>query len=199
MKNRRTTIILGVVFAVLLIIVVLQSTGFNPQQLTALVSRQATPTADPFGGLPRVLTDFTVLDIQAIRLGSPNTGDTLLISRTEQGTWVAPERDGQLDAETATLIARTMVLLPYSDAFPMPPEEELAQFGFVGQNPRAVTVEILLVDGTTHALFFGGLTPMEDGFYTVVDGRDTIYLVEPRAVEFLRLQLRNPPVNLTTE
>jgi hypothetical protein len=199
MKNRRTLLILGGAFALLLLVVILQGTGINAGRVTRLVSGAPTPTTDPFSGMPRVLTDFTVLDIQAVRIGSPNTGDSLLISRTAEGTWEAPESDGDLDAETATLIARTMVLLPFFDTFPLPPEEELAQFGFVRQNPRAVTVEILLVDGTTHALFFGGLTPNEDAFYTVVDERETVYLVEPRAVEFLRLQLRHPPVNLTSE
>ncbi|MEM6529609.1 MAG: hypothetical protein AAF653_15025 [Chloroflexota bacterium] len=191
MKGRRLLLTLGGVF-VLLIVVFLLQVGGVPQF-------GARPTPDPFGDIQRVLDNFSVVDIQAVRIGSPNTGQEFLITRSSDGTWTAPEAAGTLDTEVATTIARTMVLLPYTDTVPFQEDTELAQFGFVVQNPRAVTVEILLVDGSAHALFFGGLTPLQDAFYTIVDERDEIYLVEPRAVEFLRFQLRNPPVNLTTE
>ncbi|MEL6272874.1 MAG: hypothetical protein AAFR22_23920, partial [Chloroflexota bacterium] len=189
--GRRLLLTLGLVFVVLVGILLLQIGGV-PQF-------GAQPTPDPFGDIQRVLTDFTVVDIQAVRIGSPNTGEEFLITRSSDGTWTAPDVAGTLDAEVATAIARTMVILPYSGTVPLQEDTELAQFGFVVQNPRAVSVEILLVDGSTHALFFGGLTPLQDAFYAIVDEREQLYLVDPRAVEFLRLQLRNPPVNLTTE
>lgn len=193
MKNRRTLIIFGGLFVGLLLIAALQTEGIR-QQFFA----EPTPT-QAFDDLPRVLRDFTVLDIQAIRIGSPYAEVNFVISRTEDGAWTAPEADGELDRDTATLIARTMVLLPYSEVIPITDETDLEEFGFTDENPFALTAEVLLIDGTTHALFFGGLAPLQTGIYTVVDERDEIYLVEPRAVEFLRAQLRNPPINLTTE
>lgn len=198
-RNNRTTIyILATVFALLIVVVILQGTG-----APIIGLRQPTPTADPNADLlnmPRVLTDFTVLDIQAVRIGSPFNDTEFVISRTSDGSWRAPDvTAGTLNIETATLIARTTVLLPYTDTITIDNDIELAEFGFVGQNPGALQVEILLVDGTTHAIFFGGLTPTFDAIYTIVDDRDEIYLVEPRAVEFLRFQLTNPPINLTTE
>ncbi len=202
-QNRRTLLILGVLFAALLIVVVWQGAG----GIVPLPQFRAEPTpTDELSAdlltLPRVLTDFRVLDIQAIRIGNPNTNEEVLLARGEDGTWQLPEAvDGAdtLDTENATLVARTLVLLPYTQTISIAEDTELAQFGFVRQNPGALTVEVLLADGTAHALFFGGLTPQSDAIYTAVDDRDVIYLVEPRAVEFLRFQLRTLPVNLTTE
>jgi hypothetical protein len=193
-QNRRSIAIFAVIFVVLLGVAALQGVGVSLRGMFG-----SKPTPDPFGGMPRVLTDFTVLDIQAIRIGSPLTGDELLLSRAEDGRWTAPDAEGELDGETATLIARTMVLLPYLETIHIKDDTVLADFGFVSQNPLALTVEVLLVDGTTHAVFFGGLTPLQDAFYMIVDDRNEIYLVMPQAVEFLRLQLRNPPINLTTD
>lgn len=193
MKNRRTLIIFGVVFVALMGIAALQTEG---------IRRQLFPEPSPtpsFEDLPRVLRDFTVLDIRAVRIGSPFANVDFLISRDDNGAWTAPEADGDLQDDAGTLIARTMVLLPYDETIPITEDTDLEQFGFTDQNPYSLTAEVLLVDGTSHALFFGGLAPMQTGIYTVVDERDTIYLVEPRAVEFLRAQLRNPPINLTTE
>jgi len=142
---------------------------------------------------------FTVQDIAAIRLGSPSVEQDLLLVRDTDGRWTAPDYEGGLDVETATLIARTIVILPYSDVIPLDDEADMMAFGLAENNLGALTVEILLRDESAHALFFGGLTPIQDGYYTLVDEQARMYVVEPRAVEFLRVQLRNPPINLTTE
>lgn len=192
--NRRALFGLGIVFVLLLGVVVLQSQGVFTR-----LSTPPTSTPNPlvqesvFGGA------FTVQDITAIRLGSPSVEQDLLLVRQGEGIWNAPDYDGTVDGETARLIAQTLVILPYSETVPMTDDTSLGAFGLAENNVGALTVEILLRDETAHALFFGGLTPLQDGYYTLVDEHDDVYVVDPRAVEFLRVQLRNPPINLTTE
>jgi hypothetical protein len=193
--NRRTLIILGGLFLGLLAVVIIQNTGVE----VSLPGRTTATPEDPFLNIPRVFEDFTVLDIQAIRIQTPDGSSQLLLTRNEEGIWTAPSMAGELETETATLIARTLVLLPYYDTIPITEETNIAQFGFVEDNPLALSVETLLVDETPHAFLVGSLTRDQTGFYVLVDDRETIYVVEPRAIEFLRFQLTNPPTRLTSD
>jgi len=192
--SRRTLVVLGGVFVMLLGIVFLQGSGIFSQPIVAPTPTPGEPEAQTvFGG------EFTAQEIAAIRVGNPASGEELLLVRGDDGAWTAPDLQGELDAETVAVIAGTMELLPYSGTVPITGETELAAFGLADNNRSVLSVQVLLANQEAHALLFGGLTPIQDAYYSIVDDRDLIYLIDPRPVEFLRLQLRNPPVNLTSD
>jgi len=184
MNNRRTLFIMGVVFATLAIITVLQN-----QQISQVV---LTPTAIATGTFQRVFPEMAVLDIQAIRLEAPQAGLDFTITRAEDGTWIAPESIQTLDEEVATALARTMVLLPYEQSMPLTEGLDLATYGFL-PSPR-LFIEMLLSNGDTHFVAVGSPTPSQAAFYALVDERDTIYLLEPHAIAFLVTMLESPPL-----
>ncbi len=192
MNNRRMLTALGVIFLGLIGLFFYQEYDARNRREQAA----AVPTQPPVSieDLPLVFTSFSVLDIQAVRIESTTTDEVFAISRAEDGTWTAPGSEGELDADTATLIARTMVLLPYQQRVATDATTDFESYGFSELNPIGIFVQILLADGTTHAFAVGSRTPTQDAFYVLVDERDAIYLVEPRAIEFLRVQLRNPPI-----
>ena len=113
-----------------------------------------------------------------------------LLNRTANGTWTAPEASGTLNTPVADLIARTMILLPYTGTTQA--ETDMSVYGFV---PTAgLTVEFVLTDGTTHGIVVGFRNPTETGYYAAVDNRAEIYILERAAVDFLISVLRNPPI-----
>ncbi len=184
MSNRRTLFIMAAVFAALVVITLLQS-----QQLNQIV---AQPTAAPTGTFQRVFPDMAVLGIQAIRLEAPQVGRSFTIARAEDGAWTAPESGQTLDEEVATALARTIVLLPYEQSLPLTEDLDLATYGFQ-PGPRLI-IQVLLSNGDTHFVAVGAPTHSQAAFYALVDERDTMYLLEARAVAFLVTTLESPPL-----
>ncbi len=184
MRNRGSLLLLVAVFLGLAIITLLQSRSLSPEAATA--------TAAPTGTFERVFPDMAVLDIQAIRLEDPATRATFTISRAQNGLWSAPGSQRTLDADVATAIARTVVLLPYEISLPLTEDSDLSTYGF-RPNPR-LYIQVLLHNGTTHIVAVGALTPSQASYYAVVDERSALYLLEAHAVAFLMTTLASPPL-----
>lgn len=184
MNNRRNLFILAAVFVALAVITLLQD-----RQIT---QQAAPPTPAPTGTFQRIFPDMAVLDIQAIRLENPQTGDTFTISRADDGTWTAPGSEQTLDMEVATAIARTIVLLPYVESLPLIEDSELEMYGFQ-PGPR-LFIQVLVSNGDAHIVAIGGLTPSQSAYYALVDEREMVYLLEAHAVAFLVTTLETPPL-----
>ncbi|MFZ4815517.1 MAG: hypothetical protein ACOYL5_13345 [Phototrophicaceae bacterium] len=189
--QRRNFIILGGVFGLLLLAVILQGSGVR------LPSFNPTPTI-AFDPLERsVFTNFGEGNISAIRISTPLRESSLILIRNTEGLWTAPALNGTLDIATAELIARTVTLLPYYQTLPLTDETNLYDFGFIDTSPTAMVIEIILENEDIYGLYIGGLTPTQNAYYAITDRGETLYLVEPRAVEFLRQALRQPPIVVT--
>jgi hypothetical protein len=180
--NRRTLLILGIIFLVLLAVTFAQN----------YVANQITPT--PPIVLLRIFPEMAVLDIQAIQLRNYDSSLSFTISRAPDGTWTAPDSQGTLNVEAASNIARSVVLLPYQRT--VPEVENLADYGF--ENRGILLIQVLLANGEQHVVAIGGLTPTGTSYYTLVDDRPEVYLVERGAIDFLTNYLLTPPVYLTT-
>jgi hypothetical protein len=180
--GRRTLLILMSIFGVLAVITLLQA-GADSQQMTEQQARF------PF---ERVFTEFSENEIQAIRLQEPATERALTIAWDHAANqWIAPGTDGVLDQNTATLIARTMVLLPYDRALDIATGADISAYGFES-NPTLL-IQIVLVSGEQHGVIVGGISPTASNFYGLVDERPQIFLLQSPAIEFLLDQLETPP------
>jgi hypothetical protein len=184
MNNRRTVFILAVIFGALAVITVLQT--------QRLRQNTSTPDAAPTGTFQQVFPEMAVLDIQAIRMEAPQVELSFTIVRDGDGKWTAPESNLTLDEEVATALARTIVLLPYEQSLPLTEDLELATYGFQ-PTPRLI-IQVLMSNGDTHFVAIGSPTPSQAAFYALVDERDTVYLLEARAVAFLVTTLESPPL-----
>jgi hypothetical protein len=184
--KRRTILALFLIFLVLLVITFLQ---LQPRTLQGLRS-DATPEIMRLTSMGPELK-MTVLDIQAIRLRDPNTNQEFTISRDQQGNWTAPNHPGRLDTQAASNIAKTIVLMPFRSVVPLPEKPDLKQYGF---SPGSFTIELVLRNRGVHAILFGSLSTSQDVYYTLVDDRPQVYLLERSPIEYLRDQLRTPPV-----
>lgn len=187
MRNRRTLFLFIIIFAALVIVAYLQTRPAPPPPATAV------PT--PF--LERIFPELAVLDIQAIRLEDPADGRVFTISRGPTGEWTAPDSEGVLDAGAATQIARTIALLPYQRTLEITDETDLAEFGF---DPNAqLFIQIVRMDGSANIVAVGGLTTSQVAYYSLVDEREELYLIESGPIRFLLDFLDTPPLNLTEQ
>ncbi len=185
MKHNSTVIALGMIFFILLGVFFLQE--------RALQEDMRRPTIEPTAILTRIFPEMAVIDIDAIRLQDPINDAYLTIARDANDAWVfADGREGQLDQQTATLIARTMVLLPYRESFTIDNNTDLEQYGF--RPTGDFIILILMNDGTEHSVAIGDPTLSSPTFYGVVDDRDEVYLIERPAIDFLVNHFINPPV-----
>ncbi len=181
MKNSRVLVALALVFVALAVLLAIQ--GAQPRTLSGAT---IVPTEQP------VFSDVTLDTLQAIRLRSPETGQSLILSRSAEGEWTAPDLSGTLDATEADLIARTMVLLPFSRTLPLAADADMATYGFTPEG--ILSIELLLTDGGAHAVAVGFRTPTEQTYYALVDDRADLYLIERGAIDFLISRVKSPPV-----
>ncbi len=186
--SRRTLIILLAAFAALAGIALLQSRPPTLEDLRAQATAQGTPV------FTRVFPDLAVLDIQAIRLRDPNSDLEFVISRDRDGQWTAPNAaaEERLDTDTASNIARTVVLLHYQRTLPLDSRTRLADYGFA---PNGIFfIEVLMPDGAGHVVAVGTLSGSRTVYYALVDDRQEIYLLERAPVDYLITQLAHPPL-----
>ncbi len=183
MKNNRLLIVLLMVFVALAALL-----AIDDARQTAAVT---TPT--PGVNAVYVFPDLTLDQIQAIRLRSPETGETFLLNRDADGSWTAPESTGTLDLTEANNIARTMILLPYGETLPLNPGDDKSIYGFTPEG--VLSIEIALTDGLSHVVAVGFRTPTSVSYYALVDDRPELYLLERPAVDFLISRLKSPPVS----
>lgn len=180
MKNSRLLIVLLIVFVALATLVAIQNSQPSSSPITAA------------GCSNCVYTDFKIDDIRAIRLRSPETGQTFVLARADDGSWTAPGSSGTLDAAEANLIARTIVVLPFNRTLPLNPGDDLTAYGFTPEGVLAV--EIVLASGDSHAIAVGYPTPTGEDYYGIVDERRSLYLLQRGAPDYLIAKLKTPPV-----
>lgn len=186
MKRNRTLPILLGLFGILAVVYLVQSF--------------ATPLPGAIENdfrLERVFPDLAVLDILAVRLQNPVNGEAFTITRTQEGVWTTEDREGTLDTEAATGIARTLALLPYERVITDVNDDDMASYGF-GEGGH-LFVQVLLTDGRNYGIAVGGLAPSEENYYAVVDQRVNIYLVSRGPIDFLLNYLASPPVLIATQ
>ncbi len=181
--SQRTLILLGLVFVILL--------GF-----TVLLRNQPPPQPtieDADVVYYTVFSDFTAVDIQAVRLQDPNSERALLLNRAPFGAWTTPEIIGTFDPQVGENIARTLEILPYSRTVEIGENATMADFGFAPNG--LLLVQILLMNGDSHVIAVGGLTPTQDSYYALIDERPEVYVLQRAAVDFLQVQLFSSPIS----
>jgi hypothetical protein len=183
-RETRTIIVLAVLFVGLAVALFVQQGG---------LSGDPTPTPPPTPIFQRLFPELEVLQIQAIRLLVPFTGDSFTITRLPDGTWSAPGVDGTLDTEAATLIARTVVLMPYRHSFTPPEDASLEQYGFLPEG-NEFSILFITTEGQQHIISVGYPSQDEPTFYVSVDNRDELYMVERGPLEFLAGYFSEPPM-----
>ncbi|MAS34671.1 MAG: hypothetical protein CL610_11735 [Anaerolineaceae bacterium] len=186
--------ILLVIFIALVIVVA--STGNPDVVVTPVLMPTATATTVlDQGTLLRVFPELRTLDIQAMRLEDLDNGLQLTLVRDEEGLWTAPDLDGELDEEAVSNIARTFVLFPYGRSMNIVEETNFEAYG-LAPAPHLL-FQILRTDGESHVVAVGDLTNTEANYFTLVDERDEIFLVERGPVDFLKNLISSPPIRLT--
>lgn len=179
--GRRTLLVL-----VLLLMALIAVAAFQTQQMTP---SESTPSVNYL----RVFPELAVLDIDALRLHDPVSGATFDLARGAEGAWISTSHVGEVDAEAASNIARTLVLLPYSRTIPLPETFDLRDYGFAPNG--TLMIQVLTAAGDAHAVAIGGLAPSAAAYYALIDEQPDLYVLERPAVDYLITQLRNPPVS----
>lgn len=195
--NRRTLFILLIAFAALVVIALFQTRPSSAPSSEATLDPSIEPTTNAaqflsaYSLLGKTL-GMTIEDISAIRLRDPQSKKTFAISRDNDGNWTAPDQPGKLDETAATNIAKTVVLLPYETTIEVKPDTLLADFGF--QPDGIFAIEVILRTNITHAIVIGNLNISGMSYYGLVDDKKVIYVMERRAIDFLLINLKKPPL-----
>ncbi len=171
----------------ILIVLLLALIGFAfyLKNRKAQVAAAATPTAA--SGLASSAPVFSA------SLGAPTeinvkdtTGNTVDIVRNSSGTWVlkAPI-DTQASQAAAEAAATQVTALRVISG---------VQLGFdvVGLDKPSYIMTFKFTDGSSHTLNVGALTPLQDGYYTSLDG-GTVKIVDKPGLDALIQLLAQPP------
>lgn len=138
-----------------------------------------------------VFPEVRVLDILTINLRDPDSELQFTLTRAPDGTWTTAQ-PGTLDAEAASEIARTIVLLPVVRTLAVDTGGDLSQYGFAPNG--TIFIQFLTTDEIEHGLAIGGFLPDRSGFYALVDDRPDLYIIPRGPVDYLINALVLPPV-----
>lgn len=179
-KNaNRTVLILGSIFIALVILVLFQRLAESQtgQRLLADVP------GDPL--LPGITRD----DIQAVRIGVPGSEESFTVARGSNGVWTAPGYTGEFEPAQGESIAVTVSLIPYYRKLENAARNDLTGYGYTPLG--SLLIQVVLRNGTQHAIAVGGLSPSGDTYYVILDTQPDVYVVERRAIDFLFVQMRD--------
>ncbi len=185
-RNRRILPVMILIVMVLLVALFAQNnTITNNEQ-----SIQPTPQ------IRRVFPELAVLDILALRVEDPYTGETFTIARETDGTWIGRTTDSDgpmaLQDDAGTFLARTTVLLGYTQTINVEPDRNLGEFGFL---PRPqLLISVVAANDEQHIVAVGN--PLQTGpyYYIAVDDRPELYIADRAAIDNLAATLNNPPL-----
>lgn len=180
MNNRRVFPLLLITFLVLAVAAVLQTT-LGGSSTTVTPSPPAEETESPLtsGTLLRVFPDLAVLDITAIRIENPAADQSLTFARDASGTWSSSNSD----AQSASDIARSIVLLPYGRSINLTPETDLSLYG-LAPTPQYL-ISLVLQNDESHVIAVGKVSDSAPVYFALVDERDEILEIERGAIDFV--------------
>lgn len=187
--NQRFLALLLAIFLSLAAVLILQSNAPSSDSENRGMNSQPTPQ------LRRIFPDLAVLDILALRVEDRITGEIFTMARDTDGSWLARSIDQEttlpLREDAGTLLARSVVLLGYTQTITLSPERDLSEFGF--QPDAQIYIYIITVDNQQHVVAVGN--PLQTGpyYYIIVDDRPEIYIVDRAAVDSLAVTLDTPP------
>lgn len=188
-RQFRTVSVLAGIFVFLVVIFILQEQNHSEDSSQPLVPSPASTVT-----FQRIFPELAVLDLAAIRLFDPATEQDFTMARDGgTGEWEVLSHDGTLNAEMATLIARTVVLLPYRRSIAIEEDADLAPYGF---HPTGdFLIQFTTIDNQQHIVAIGAPVLDIPTFYGLVDDRPEVYLIERAAVDFLLENFVNPPLD----
>ncbi len=173
----------------LLILVALGGFAFYLGQHKAQQTASATPTAA--SGAAGSAPLFASSDGNPTDIGiKDTTGKAVDVARNESGAWVlqAPTdaAANQASAEAAATQLTSLRVL----ASP--------QLGFdvVGLTQPAYMISVKFSSGKSHTLAVGAVTPIQDGYYTSLDG-GTVRIVDKQGLDAIVQLLAQPPYATT--
>jgi hypothetical protein len=181
MTQRRTLLVLGLIFIGLIVWTVIGRISPPP----TVQSERSAVIEDQ-----RVYDGVSLAEVMAVRLRSPQTEAVFAVARDTAAVWQVVEGSGMtITSEAADALALTVIVLPYLDT--LTPDADLTLYGF---EPEGIlSIELVLDDGTTSAVAVGYRTPTELGYYAFIDSRPELYILDRAPVDYLISILRNPP------
>jgi hypothetical protein len=187
MTNRRTLLVLLIVFGALVAVLVIQS-----RPLASIITQTPTPclgencpTATPLAST-RIFPDWTISDVKAVRLQNPRTKETLTFTRSADGQWTAAESAGVLNQEVADGMVQAAISFDYTRILEGVAEDQWADYGLT-VNFATLFIQIILTNDETHYVIIGGVVPTGESFYGLVDDNPEIYVLarEGGAIDFI--------------
>jgi hypothetical protein len=181
MNERKTLYALVGLFAGLLALVFLQT------RLLSAPTLPATSNGTPIASLVS-LYDWRPETIQALVI---EVRDIQPLQLQRQGElWISPNSPQSINQESVNDVALTLSELPVIDLFDGIEPDRYGEFG-LSRVDYLMIIQLVLQDGTPHALIIGNRTEDEQGYYALVDDRPQIYVLGRGAIEFLAFAVRS--------
>ena len=178
---RRTTWIYLALFIALLVF------AWYFQSSKEKAAAQVTPTPGT-----QSLFNIEESSIKSLKI-QDNQGKIVALGRDEKGLWslTEPKADMTDISQAESAVSQLVSLTVLSSVDPAPSGD------VTGLNPADYTVTIDFNDGTKTVLLVGKVTPIQNGYYSQLDGGPVDVINKYGMDAFLKL-LSNPPVATPT-
>ena len=178
---RRTTWIYLALFIALLVF------AWYFQSSKEKAAAQVTPTPGT-----QSLFNIEESSIKSLKI-QDNQGKIVALGRDEKGLWslTEPKADMTDISQAESAVSQLVSLTVLSSVDPAPSAD------VTGLNPADYTVTIDFNDGTKTVLLVGKVTPIQNGYYSQLDGGPVDVVNKYGMDAFLKL-LNNPPVATPT-
>lgn len=185
MRNRLFVGGLLVILIALMAVAAIQSLPRPDLESTAAISNDLRDAQLVFG-------TFTTEDMQALRIDDPLSEIDLILERGDEGEWrlVGAPNNGYVDAVVADNIAKTVAFLPYTELVAGIFPEDYINYGLSAESVW-LQIQVILKTGESYNIVLGGQVASADsGYYALVDDRETLYILDRGAVDYLNVYLR---------
>ena len=185
MRNRLFVGGLLVILIALMAVAAIQSLPRPDLESTAAISNDLRDAQLVFG-------TFTTEDMQALRIDDPLSEIDLILERGDEGEWrlVGAPNNGYVDAVVADNIAKTVAFLPYTELVAGIFPEDYINYGLSAESVW-LQIQVILKAGESYNIVLGGQVASADsGYYALVDDRETLYILDRGAVDYLNVYLR---------
>lgn len=185
-QNQLTLIALITVFISMVALLIMQSAQNNILEIPTTHENLSNNDVDLNSGL--LFPDLEASNVIMVNILDPFLDSQVTIVKSDTGIWQVLADNSQLaNQEYAESLATTFEKIPYITKITLPTEQISDSYGLNDEDGLIVATAIL-ADDQIRTLLVGNAVSTDNqtrGFYTVIDGRDEVYIVPPEPIMYL--------------
>jgi hypothetical protein len=185
-QNQLTLLALAGLFIVMIALLTMQSAQQENKIKTITNETPINNTVQLEYGL--IFPDIEAKNVAVINILDPVLNSQVSVAQSSEGIWqVISEDNRPSDQEYANSLAITLEMIPFSTRLEVSNRNQYETFG-LNEQDALIVVSAIMRDESLHTFMVGNPVSTDSttrGFYTIVDDKESVYIVPPEPILYL--------------